>query len=454
MEYLKYSGTYKSEKLRAGTSYPWFLWIPENAEVPLAVFVSHDGLNEPQALAMAELAETGEAPRCAVIGISPGTAEPSLSGGFPRNMRFSDYDVFDSGYMDFVVDEFIPFLREKFDLNLSDDPDLHMVTGGSSGGISSWNGVWFRNDYFRRTYICSPTFSAMARGNVAPVWMRLCETKPVRVYIDYSENEPDDYFGSSLCAAMEAHYALRFAGYDYNWAFYPGEGHSSRYWNRDTAKEVFRWLWKDWKTEPIRAPRMSPRVDAVVDRNEPWRETDRFPAPVEARTAHGVYRIRDTAVVLESPEGERVAADGFAALSGAALSSDKWILYIADSSRACIYEAAVGEDGSLSGLKRFASLQTATDFRTPGAAGICVDSRDRIYAATELGIQCVRSYGLVDAILPLPGNAVPRAVRMEGEMLYADCGDRIYVRRMKAAQAEESPTRPRFDSYYAAADEG
>ena len=31
--------------------------------------------------------------------------------------------------------------------------------------------------------------------------IRKCETKPIRVFVDYSENEPDDYFGSSFCAA-------------------------------------------------------------------------------------------------------------------------------------------------------------------------------------------------------------------------------------------------------------
>ena len=92
MNYLKYDGTYLSTGKRVGTSYPYALWVPENVSGPLAVFVSNDWLNEPQALAMAELADTGEAPACAVIGVSSGTMEPSSPGGFPRNMRFNDYD--------------------------------------------------------------------------------------------------------------------------------------------------------------------------------------------------------------------------------------------------------------------------------------------------------------------------------------------------------------------------
>ena len=146
MGYRKYSGSFRSEGKRAGTTYPYALWIPENESGPFGVFVSHDGLNEPQAEAMLTLAEAGEAPFCAVIGISPGKMETTLKGGFSRNMRFSDYDFFDSGYMDFVVDELIPYLTREYELSLSDNPDMHMITGGSSGGISAWNGVWLRND--------------------------------------------------------------------------------------------------------------------------------------------------------------------------------------------------------------------------------------------------------------------------------------------------------------------
>ena len=96
---------------------------------------------------------------------------------------------------------------------------------------------------------------------MAPVFIRLFETKPIRVFIDYAENEPDDYFGSSYCAALEGHYALQFAGYDYQWAFYPGEGHCSRMYNVNTAEQILRFLWKDWDKAPVKAKRLSKRAE-------------------------------------------------------------------------------------------------------------------------------------------------------------------------------------------------
>ena len=200
MTYREYYGEYTGTHLRTGVRYAWRMRVPAE-DGPFGLIVTHDGLNEAQANAAFALAKTGEMPPCAVLGVSPGVMPPSLPGGAERNMRFNDYDMFDSRYADFLVDELIPALTEKFGLNISPLPDMHMICGGSSGGISAWNGVWFRNDYFRRAYLSSPTFSAMARGNIAPVQMRLFETKPIRVYIDWSEDEPDDYFGSSYCAA-------------------------------------------------------------------------------------------------------------------------------------------------------------------------------------------------------------------------------------------------------------
>ena len=44
--------------------------------------------------------------------------------------------------------------------------------------------------------------------------MRKCETKPIRVFVDYSEDEPDCYFGSSFCVAEASIRALRYAGYE------------------------------------------------------------------------------------------------------------------------------------------------------------------------------------------------------------------------------------------------
>ena len=94
-----------------------------------------------------------------------------------------------------------------------------------------------------------------------------------------------------------------------------------------------------------------------------------------------------------------------------------------------------------------ASLHVSTDFRSPGVLDMCVDSGDRIYAATELGIQCVRSYGLVDVILLNPErSAAVRSLHLEeGGKLYALSSDTAYVRHL----SNKSPANPSTASAHA-----
>jgi len=190
MTYTEYTGEYTSTKFRTNTIYSYRIYVPQvETDKPFALLVTHDGLNEGEAVAMAKLAETGEAPYCVIIGLGGSYMKATRDGAYARGMRFNDYDIYAPEYVNFIIEDFIPYATEKYGLNISDNPDMHMISGGSSGGISAWNGVWFRNDYFRRVYMSSPTFSAMARGNILPVQIRLFETKPVRAYIDWSEEE-------------------------------------------------------------------------------------------------------------------------------------------------------------------------------------------------------------------------------------------------------------------------
>ena len=449
--------TYTGVRYCSGMTFACKLYVPEvPQDTPLGVIVTHDGLIEAEVLAMEKLAKTGDAPYCACIGIDGGAMSPTRKEGYRRGMRLSNYDFFDSCFADFLVEELIPYLQETYHLNLSKDPNMHMAAGGSSGGISAWNCVWFRNDYFRRAYLSSPSFLAMDRGNMAQVFMRLYETKPIRVYVDYSETEPDDYFGSSYCVAMEAQRALQFAGYDYAWNYYPGEGHCSRYHDEKTAEEIFLFLWKDWDTKPVEPNRSitRSRCEVLVSMDDPWEVTEEgFPEKAEAVTERGVYKIKGEEVQFCTATEERKVAEGYPHLVSLAVSSDLWRLYLADASRGCLYAASICEDGSLKDTMRFASLYRGTDFSYQGAFDICVDMNDRIFVATELGIQCVRSYGLIDAILPLPGNAIPQKVAFGGEgmqYLYADCGNQVYRRKMKFP-GKQNPleiTEPKFTSYY------
>ena len=115
MNYREYSGQYASADIRSGTVYSYRIYVPNIfSEAELAVLVTHDGLNEAEAEGMARLYEEKEAPPCVIVGLTPGIMHPSMPGGAPRDMRFNDYDIFSSEYVDFLVDEFIPYIKDKY----------------------------------------------------------------------------------------------------------------------------------------------------------------------------------------------------------------------------------------------------------------------------------------------------------------------------------------------------
>ena len=454
-------GIYVSKTHKCGMQFTYKVHIPACCEGrdECALLVTHDGLNAVNAYAIEVLEKTGEAPPCITVGVDPATQPSELAWGRERDRRIDSYDYFTAAYPDFIVEELIPFLTETYGLKISSNPDMHMASGGSSGGISAWNMAWQRNDYFRRVYMSSPTFSAMGNGNSYPVLIRKTETKPIRVYEEYSEDEPNDYFGCSYCAALEGERALAFAGYDMTCKYFPGEDHCSRRKHLESAIERMRVLWKDWQTQPIVVKALSKRAAKIISKDEPWEEIDApFPpkVPCVLPKMHGVrgeYLFSNREIFLQTEQGRRVVADGFQSVSAIAISADKCRLYIADRMAGCVYRMEITKDGGLKGKHIQSVLHLSTDFKTPGATDLCVDDGDRIFAATELGVQAIRSYGLIDVILPLPDRCIPEHVAFgesDPDYLYAYAKGRVFRRHLvqgHAADPEEA-TEPRNDNYY------
>lgn len=441
---------YTGVRFKPGFVFHCVAHVPDSQpEGGFGLCVMHDGLNEGIVTTLNRLADAGEAPRCVCLCVCPGRLPATLPGGFDRGMRMNSYDIFSGEFGDLVVEEIIPWFARKYNLTISPSPDYHIITGGSSGGLSAMTVAWFRADYFRRVYMSSPSFLAMGSGCELPVLIRKCETKPLRIYMEYSENEPNDYFGSSYCAALESKMALEFAGYDFKCAYFPGEGHCSRNGQEGEAlTEGLRFLWKAYAARPVRAPRNSPRVDRVVSMADRWKPVSRLPAPGSLAIAGGVFRIRDNRIAFIAGGAVRPVQDGFKRLTALALSCDKWRLYAADAEKGCVYAYSVNPDGSLGGRILHAVLHRQTDFETPGALSLCCDASDRVYAATEAGIQVIRPFGLVDVILASPDGSVPQCVAIKGDRLYVRTERGVYCRKIAGHEQSADVTAPLPVSYY------
>ena len=451
-----YEGVYKGRIYKKDTLFAYCVHVPDPGKDvgPFALCVNHDGINESEVRVMKRLAEDGKAPYCVFVGVTPGKL-PSTNGGRARNMRLDDYDIFSADYPLFIVKELIPYLTEKYSLRISDSPDYHAVSGGSSGGISAFNMAWLCNDYFHRVYMSSPSFLSMVRGNELPILVRKTETKPIRIYMEYSENEPNDYFGSSYCAAMEIKMALEFAGYDFKCVEYRGEGHCSRYRknNDETQYDGYAYLWKDYATVPVKVRKLSSRVSRVVRLSRGWEKASRFPAKPACKTEKGLYKVRKNKIVFipaDDPEKKEICIlDGFSARPAIELSSDQWRLYVADPAKGCVYAYTLDDKGYPVSRYLHGSLHKNTDFSVPGGWDLCTDEADRLFVATEIGIQAVRSFGLIDCILTLP-DGLPEKIAFgsRGTCLYVKTAQGIFKRKLLRGGRKAQPTLPMQNSYY------
>ena len=420
-EIITYEGNLTGKKYKPGIDFKFVLSVPDVGERELALMIEHDGPNIANINSMRTLADKGLAPYCACIGVRPGIMY--MSDGSPRGMRMNSYDLFDREYGDFLVYELIPFIAEKYSVRFSASPDMHALSGGSSGGISAFTVAWFHPEYFHRVYISSPSFLAMGRGNEIPYLIRKYETKPLKIAFECSEKEPNDYFGAILPIDDEARAALEFSRYDFRYTFFPGEGHCSRYRNEQTAYERNEWLWRGWQDECVRAPGNSPRVDRIIPNGSSWDVCDTFPK-----------KDAESSPIKASEHGLLVQSNDGLAWYAASVDDD------------CIYMITDPERSGDSKLLH-ATLHTVARCYPKGAIDMDVDKTDRLFVLTSIGIQCVRSFGLIDAILDLPDDSAPLALAVT-DALYVRTERGVYRRTLCPECVTESESKRAYTSYY------
>ena len=454
-------GTYVGQKYEPGTTFTYHVYIPKQYDPSqgAALFFGFDGLYALHRDVMEKLIDEGAMPVCVCVGLDAGWLYPP-EGAAPeakrRFMRGLEYDQIGPEFPNFVVEEFLPWLIAKEKLNILPSPDMHMVSGGSSGGIAAWNMAWYRNDYFRRAFLCSPTFSSIRSGEEPMVIARKAETRPIRVYSTQGTNEPNLWAGDSFVAAKFGESAMNFAGYDMKHELFPGGGHGVGAGDPAVMERVYRFLWANWKTEPVKALHNQEYMNSQIDFGTAWAETtDPMPNNPAVETAAGTYSFAGSEIFLTDRNGvKKQVASGFGKITSIALSSDQWRLYIADATKRLVFAMTVLPDGRLAQKHNHTPLHLSWQCSEQGGADLCVDVSDRLYIATELGVQSCRSMGMIDSIYTLPGDLPVVQVAFGGEnfsTLYAKAANgKIFKRPWKIAgtQSSATPTTPGTEDYY------
>ena len=402
-----------------------------------------------------KLSADGTMPVCVALGVVSGSFPATREGGFARSTRSPEYDGLGPDYANFLIDELIPFIKKEYGLNLSDNPDMHIIAGCSSGGISSWNAAWERNDFFRRVYMNSPTFSSFRGGDSLTVLMRKYETKPIRAYMTVGTDDMRNSAGDWYLEAMSASEAMKYAHYDFAFEVFQNGPHGAGFGDPQVFEKAMRFIWKDWQTETIKPLGLAPRAADIVTLSEPWIETMEPMPPVCVPTIPGgTYSFEQGGRIwLNCADGSRmIAVETNREITSIAISCDRWRLYIADRNRRYVYAMAIRKDGTLTDCYAHAHLHLADDCMTLGASAVCVDMQGRLYAATQLGIQTTSHTGHNNLILPLPGNLPVTGLTFGGDghaVLYAASNGKIFKRKVLTHGLTETtpvtePTSPPF----------
>ena len=379
-------------------------------------------------------------------------------------------------------------------IHLSLDANDRAITGASSGGIAAFTAAWNRPDLFSRVYTTVGTFVAMRGGHEYPAIVRKTEPKPLRIYMQdgwYDVWNPifGEWFEYNLL--MES--AFNFAGYEvfHHW----NRGNHSIKYGTLAFPDAMRWLWKGYPAKVQKGWSNNGMLQDILLKDEDWQEialpmaidSDLFATADSSivfssqATIHKVSPAGACARMSELKSGERLlgedltvrgttlyhkgakVADALHGLVAAQVLSDGqyialcndrakskpnvWVvsagcraLAIAPDYRFCVtgeekthhlISTIIGKDGEMKYSEPFYYLHDLSNGVKQMAGNMAFDTKGNLYVATEMGVQVADHNGRVRAILSLPAGRV-QSLAFAGNYLYVLCGNRLFVRKMKA----------------------
>ena len=379
-------------------------------------------------------------------------------------------------------------------INISSDPNDCAITGASSGGIAAFTAAWNRPDMFSRVYTTVGTFVAMRGGHEYPAIVRKTEPKPLRIYMQdgwYDVWNPifGEWFEYNLL--MES--AFNFAGYE---AFHVwNRGNHSIKYGTLAFPDAMRWLWKGYPARVNKGTSNNGMLQAILDPTHDWTQVscgisisgDIYPAAdgkmifaadnkVYMLSADGTCQLLSTLKIGEQLMGEGLTlrsntlykdgqkvADGLRGCQAVQeLSQGKYValceeqtktnshvsvltegiraLAIAPDYRFCVsgqehshhlISTIMDMKNNMLYSEPFYYLHDLTNGTLATAGNMAFDTTGNLYVSTPLGVQVADHNGRVRAILSLPAGAV-HSLAFSGNYLYVRCGEKIFVRQMKA----------------------
>ena len=410
-------GEFTESRIYPRTRREWIVYVPVqyDGQTPACLFVGLDGILFQATTVLDNLIASGQMPVTIGVFVQPGVSYDE-DGQVLRYNRSNEFDRTDGTFARFLEEEILPMVESLVTpdgrpVRLSHNPDDRAIAGASSSGIAAFTAAWMRPDLFRRVYSSVGTYVAMRGGNDYPAYLRKCEPKPLRIFLqDGMKDAWNPLFGEWWEQNLLMESALDFAGYEET-AHWDRGGHSI--WHgTQMFPDAMRWLWKGWPT-PVRAG--DSRNDMLRSllgkgdaREAGWAEASEaeLTQDIRQRLSHPVSRILYPSGKLEISVEE----------------NSNWLC-----------SALVAPDGSRSAREQFYWLHNPDNHTLDGpiARDLAFDTLGNLYVATPFGIQVCDQNGRVRAILSLPAAGAVESLCFKGNQLFIRCGGKVYVRRLK-----------------------
>lgn len=338
--------SFQGSQIFPGTERDYWIYLPDQYDpaTPACLMVFQDGhaaINPEREDRVPErfdeLIAAGEMPVTIGLFINPGVVPSAIEGGQPRKNRSFEYDSITDRYARFLIEEMLPLLENKHQLNISSNPDDRAISGASSGAICAFTVAWQRPDAFRRVYSAIGTYVDIRSGGDYPTLIRKTEPKPLRIFLQDGSNDLDNSFGNWFLANQSMLSALQWAGYEVNHAW--DEGGHNRQGSGAILPDALRWLWKDHRKTPITTHLENSQSAAkdwlVAESNwELVTEGHKFAEGMKV-TSDGTLFLTDvpnSKLYRIDPDGtQTLLSDDTGRANGLALSPDEKILYLASS---------------------------------------------------------------------------------------------------------------------------
>ena len=234
----------------------------EGAEAPFLVV--HDGPGQANGYKtiLDNLIAQKRIPPIVVISIANG------GGDAQGHERGKEYDNMNGDFAEYIETEVLPRVEKTCKVKLTKDPDGRAAMGNSSGGSAALIMAWFRTDLYHRVLTTSGTFVNQAwpfdpkfpdgAWGFHETLIPKTDKKPIRLFISVGDKDllNPNIMRDDMHDWVEANHrmakVLKDKGYEYQYLFCRGAGHSVGNAQSQFLPHALEWVWKGYSPKKVK----------------------------------------------------------------------------------------------------------------------------------------------------------------------------------------------------------